>query len=144
MSAGVQTKVQAGPAQSFTPAGTGLLQRKCALCNTPGLVEDSEHDKEKLTLQSNPVDQAEPSTVPPLDIGSRALFEPRMGQDFSQVRIHTDARSNESARVLGARAYTVMPDIVFSSGQYAPTTIKGQRLLAHELTHVAQQELGDP
>ena len=151
MSAGVQTKVQAGPAQSFTPAGTGLLQRKCALCNTPGLVEDSEHDKEKLTLQSNPVDQAEPSTVPPivhevlrspgqpLDIGSRALFEPRMGQDFSQVRIHTDARSNESARVLGARAYTVMPDIVFSSGQYAPTTIKGQRLLAHELTHVAQQ-----
>ena len=51
MSAGVQTKVQASPAQNFTPVQTGLLQRKSALCNTPGLVEDSWRYKEKLTLQ---------------------------------------------------------------------------------------------
>ncbi len=99
MSAGVQTKVQAGPAQSFTPAGTGLLQRKYTLCNIPRLVEDSERDKEKLTLQRSSVDQAEPSAVPPivhevlhspgqpLDPETRAFMEPRLGHDFSGVSI---------------------------------------------------------
>jgi Domain of unknown function (DUF4157) len=33
--------------------------------------------------------------------------------DFSQVRIHTDARSAESAQRLNAHAYTVGRDIVY-------------------------------
>lgn len=61
------------------------------------------------------------------------------GHDFSQVRVHTDDCASRSARAIGALAYTVGNDIVFSSGQYAPHTESGRRLLAHELTHTLQQ-----
>lgn len=75
----------------------------------------------------------------PLPEAVRAFFEPRFGHDFSQVRIHTDARAVESAQALNALAYTLGRDIVFGAGQYAPGTTEGRRLLAHELTHVVQQ-----
>jgi hypothetical protein len=74
-----------------------------------------------------------------LDMNMRSLMEPRLGHDFSQVRIHTDAKAAESARAVNALAYTVGRDVVFGAGQYAPATTTGQKLLAHELTHVAQQ-----
>ena len=61
---------------------------------------------------------------------------------FNHVRIHTGAQAAESARMLIAHAYTVGSHIVFDQGQYAPSTRKGQQLLAHELTHVAQQSGG--
>lgn len=75
----------------------------------------------------------------PLPESVRAFFEPRFGYDFSRVRIHTDVQSSELARVLNARAFTVGQDVVFGAGQYAPWTILGRRLLAHELVHVIQQ-----
>jgi hypothetical protein len=75
----------------------------------------------------------------PLDAGNRAFMEPRFGRDFSGVRVHTDPRAAESAQAVNALAYTVGRDVVFGAGQYAPTSHAGQRLLAHELTHVVQQ-----
>jgi hypothetical protein len=75
----------------------------------------------------------------PLDAQTRAFMEPRFGHDFSKVRVHTDAKAAESARGVNALAYTVGHDIAFGAGQYAPQTLPGRRLLAHELTHVAQQ-----
>jgi hypothetical protein len=69
----------------------------------------------------------------------RALFESRFGHDLGGVRVHTGRHAAESARALGARAYTTGADIVFGAGEYAPQTQEGQRLLAHELTHVVQQ-----
>ena len=75
----------------------------------------------------------------PLPESDRAYFEPRFGRDFSQVRVHTDTRAAESARAVNARAFTTGRDVVFGAGQYAPGTTAGQRLLAHELTHVVQQ-----
>lgn len=69
----------------------------------------------------------------------RAFFEPRFGQDFSQVRIHTDSQAAQAAHGVQARAYTTGQSIVFGQGQYAPDTDEGKRLLAHELTHVVQQ-----
>lgn len=75
----------------------------------------------------------------PLDRSSRTLLEWRFGHDFSGVRVHTDAQAAESARAVGARAYTVGRDVVFGAGQYQPQTADGQRLLAHELTHTIQQ-----
>jgi hypothetical protein len=65
-------------------------------------------------------------------------MEPRFGRDFSQVRVHTDARAAESAQAVNAFAYTVGQDIVFGAGQYRSGTA-GNQLLAHELTHVVQQ-----
>ena len=60
--------------------------------------------------------------------------------DLSHVRIHTGIKATQSANAVSARAYTVGRNIVFGAGQYQPETLSGQRLLAHELTHVAQQE----
>jgi len=74
----------------------------------------------------------------PLDAETRAFIEPRFGHDFSEVRLHTDAKAAASARALNASAYTVGRDMVFGAGQYAPASPTGLRLLAHELTHVAQ------
>jgi len=287
MSTEMQTKVQASPAQNFTPVQTGLLQRKSALCNTSGLVEDSERDKEKLTLQRSSVYQAGTTTVPPImhevlrspgkpqdvtthayieprfghdfnrvsvhstrpgmiqtkleinkpgdpyeqeadrvadavmrmppkpgvqrevepeeeerlqakplasqitplvqrkpdpveeedeekqiqpknnigmapqvtprvahDIHSfkgtgqplpaseRTFFEPRFGRDFSNVRVHTNERAARTAQTINARAFTLGHDVVFGVGQYTPGSRSGRSLLAHELTHVVQQNDG--
>jgi hypothetical protein len=76
----------------------------------------------------------------PLPEHVSAYFEPRFGYDFSRVLIHTDAKADESARAVNARAFTVGRDVVFGTGQYAPGTSEGRRLLAHELTHVVQQK----
>jgi hypothetical protein len=62
------------------------------------------------------------------------------GRDFSEVRVHTDAKAAESASAVNALAYTVGNDIVFGSGQYVPGTAAGKRLLAHELAHTVQQQ----
>ncbi len=75
----------------------------------------------------------------PLDTATRAFMEPRFGYDFSQVKVHADARAAESARSVGALAYTVDRHVVFGSGQYAPASPDGRHLLAHELAHVVQQ-----
>src|SRR5262249_34377274 len=77
-----------------------------------------------------------------LAAGARAFFEAHLGQDLSHVRVHTDSRAAQSARVVQALAYTVGPSIVFAAGQYAPDTAAGKHLLAHELTHVLQQGEG--
>jgi hypothetical protein len=82
------------------------------------------------------------STGQPLDAGTRAVVEPRFGQDFGHVRVHTDAAAARSAEAIHAKAYTAGSDIVFGPGQYAPHSDSGRRLLAHELTHVAQQAAG--
>jgi Domain of unknown function (DUF4157) len=78
----------------------------------------------------------------PLDSTSRAFMEPRFGQDFSHIRIHTGIQADESARSLHANAYTLGSHIVFANDKYQPNTVSGQHLLAHELTHTMQQ-VGD-
>lgn len=138
------------------PLKRGILQRKCA-CGQHTIAggECDDCSKNQGTIQRAPGNAELPnrdsggvppivpevlrSSGQPLDATSRAFFEPRFGHDFSRVRVHTDARAAESASAVDALAYTVGADIVFGTGHYAPTTAKGQRLLAHELTHVVQQ-----
>lgn len=76
----------------------------------------------------------------PLDARTRLLMEGKFGHNFSKVRVHTDTRAEEAAQSVNALAYTTGPNIVFGSGQYNPGSTSGQRLLAHELTHVVQQD----
>lgn len=85
------------------------------------------------------VDEVLSSSGQSLDTETRAYMEPRFGHDFSQVQMHTDERAVESAQAVHALAYTVGNDIVFRDGQYAPETMAGKQLLAHELTHSVQQ-----
>ncbi|WP_344874886.1 eCIS core domain-containing protein [Allokutzneria multivorans] len=74
----------------------------------------------------------------PLEDTARQVMEARLGKDFSQVRVHTDQQAADSAGAVGANAYTVGDHIAFAPGQYRPGSAAGDRLLAHELTHVVQ------
>src|SRR5262249_30250787 len=76
----------------------------------------------------------------PLNTATREAMENHLGFDFSHVRVHHDARAAASAESLQARAYTATPNLVFGEGQYRPGTPAGDRLIAHELTHIAQQQ----
>lgn len=78
----------------------------------------------------------------PLDSTVRPHLESAYGQDFSGVRVHTDAGSSELSNRLDARAFTVGSDIAFAAGEYRPGTLTGDALIAHELAHVAQQDRG--
>jgi hypothetical protein len=78
----------------------------------------------------------------PLPAAVRAYMEPRFGMDFSRVRIHTDAQSEQLNRILHSRAFTVGHEIFLRQGEYNPGSRSGQKLIAHELTHVVQQAGG--
>lgn len=70
---------------------------------------------------------------------TRELMESRLGERFDDVRIHTDEEAAGKALDVGANAYTIGRDIYFGKGNYAPHDREGQRLIAHELAHVIQQ-----
>jgi len=78
----------------------------------------------------------------PLTQPVREFFDTRFGHDFSHVRVHTNARAAGLAEAIQARAFAFGRDIVFGAGEFAPDTSRGRELMAHELTHVVQQERG--
>ncbi|EPY05764.1 hypothetical protein PAALTS15_18228 [Paenibacillus alvei TS-15] len=116
------------PAKSTQPANKGMLYRSAIRSEKPSAIPPIVHEVLKSPGQ-------------PLEASTRAFMEPRFGHDFSQVRVHTDARAAESAREVNALAYTVGQDIVFGEGQYTPKTTVGKKLMAHELAHVVQNQL---
>lgn len=156
MSAETRVRMKPSPPQpSVATVARGLLQRKCACGGSPGAGgECAECQKKRLDLQRKEAGGRGPATVPPivhevlgspgypLDHGVRSFMESRFGHDFSRVRIHTDSRAAESARAVNALAYTVGQDLAFGAGRYVPESVEGQRLIAHELTHVVQQSAG--
>ena len=133
------------PAQQIEPtAAPPQISRKCAACEADEELLRKRSDVAKPAAAEAPslVHEVLRSRGQPLDVATRTYFESRFRQDFSRVRVHTDSQAMASALAVQARAYTVGPNIVFGSGQYAPATQTGQRLLAHELTHVVQQGRG--
>lgn len=78
----------------------------------------------------------------PLDSTTREFMESRFGHDFGEVRAHTGPIADTAAEAINARAFTVGTDIIFGAGKYAPASGEGRRLLAHELSHVVQQNQG--
>jgi len=113
--------------------------------------EKDEHEKKLMMAKADGQSTQPASTNPgsnitateggghPLSSTVRDFMEPRFGHDFSDVRVHADAKADEAARSVNALAFTVGRDVVFAAGQYAPDTSAGKKLLAHELTHVIQQ-----
>jgi len=140
--------------ESFTPVARGALQRKCACGKeSPNGGECGECQQKTEALQRKTtqfagqdekippiVDDVVNSSGMPLDEATRAFMEPKFGHDFSKVKVHTDAQAAESARAVNAHAFTVGDDVVFGAGKYSPATAEGTALLAHELSHVVQQE----
>ena len=99
-------------------------------------LEQSEEDKTNdLTVQ---LSQAKMSGSP-LPATLRQKMEQSFGVDFSQVRIHSDGAANSLSRSLYASAFTTGTHIFFRHGALDYTSTAGRRLLAHELTHVVQQ-----
>jgi hypothetical protein len=79
-----------------------------------------------------------------LDDGAKKGMEQAMGQDFSDVRVHNDSDADSLSRSVQAKAFTTGQDIFFRSGEYQPGSTEGNKLLAHELTHVVQQKNAPP
>ena len=79
-----------------------------------------------------------------LDTDARSTLETAMGEDFSNVRIHHDTEAHELSKAVSAEAFTTGSDVFFQSGKYDPGSSAGQKPLAHELTHVAQQRGAAP
>ncbi len=115
------------------------VQRRCLAC------EEEVNRKSKISTEQEVPGDLEgqfgtlSSGGQPLSESTRAFFEPRFGQDFNEIRVHTKASAAETARSINALAYTKGQDIVFAPGQYQPDSYGGRKLLAHELTHVVQQ-----
>jgi hypothetical protein len=74
-----------------------------------------------------------------LDGGVQKQMESSFNADFSGVRVHSDANADALNQSLSARAFTTGKDVFFKQGEYNPGSSAGRELLAHELTHVVQQ-----
>jgi hypothetical protein len=130
----------AGRTDTLHPGAVMHLQRAAGNDSVTSLLGADHDDHED---EPSPVrDVIGSSSGQPLERSTRQFMEGRMGQDFGDVRVHTDAKASDSARSVSAQAYTVGNDIVFQSGTYAPDTDTGRHVLAHELTHVVQQRSG--
>ena len=77
-----------------------------------------------------------------LDAGLQQSMGQAMGADFSGVMIHTNAQADQLNQSLQAKAFTSGQDVFFRQGAYQPRSHGGQELIAHELTHVVQQNGG--
>jgi hypothetical protein len=123
----------------------------------PGLQRRMNEEKKKERLQTKPhiqrrftsgkgnnaappiVEEVLRSPGRPLEQTTRRFMEPRFGHSFSRVRVHTDTKAADSAWAMNAKAFTVGQDMIFGADQYNPQSKEGKSLLAHELTHVVQQ-----
>jgi hypothetical protein len=96
--------------------------------STPGVSSGTESKIQQMRGNGAPLPQQVSN-----DMGSK------MGADFSGVNVHTGSDASDLNRQVNARAFTLGNDVFFGDGEYTPNSDSGQRLLAHELTHVAQQ-----
>ncbi|MFE1364780.1 DUF4157 domain-containing protein [Streptomyces anulatus] len=146
----------AGRADVVGAAGMGLLQRTAGNGALGAMVQRArsaaaapaaEQAEEtgyagQAEEQRSPVHDVVSSGGSPLDTDTRTDMESRMGADFSDVRVHHDSAAHESAKGVGAHAYTVGNNVVFQRDAYDPGSPQGRTTLAHELTHVIQQRNG--
>lgn len=123
--------VAAEPAAAAAPDGAPAVQAKVA-------------DRSELSLHNPEATLARLGDGAPLDSTTNARLGDAMGDNFSDVRVHTDAGAGALAGQMNALAFTVGSHVAFAPGQYAPGTPEGDALLAHELTHVQQQRAAQP
>ena len=128
-----------GDKMQLKPIPFSQISRKCAACEEKEKVQRKGSTGGGGEAAPSIVNDVISSSGKSLDGNTQQFMESRMGHDFSHVQVHTDSKAAESAASVNALAYTSGNHIVFNSGQYAPDTEGGKRLLAHELVHVGQQ-----
>ena len=119
-----------GPGAAGAASG-GLERRACARCSGAG---SSARPRAAAAARR----RIPAGAGAALGGGVQMRMERTIGADLSGVRVHTGGDSAEAADSLGARAFTVGSDVHFGRGEFAPGSKEGDRLLAHELTHVVQ------
>jgi hypothetical protein len=137
-------------AEQVTSMPESQLQRTCACGGGCPRCQNGQTAHDRLQTKRVQANYSGALSAPPivhevlnspgqsLETTTQEFMKSRFGYDFSRVRVHTDARAAESARAVNALAYTVGHNIVFGAGRFAPYTSEGRKLLAHELTHVLQ------
>ncbi|HEX8081855.1 MAG TPA: DUF4157 domain-containing protein [Jatrophihabitans sp.] len=78
----------------------------------------------------------------PLTPGMATEIGQQLGPAASAARIHTDGEADHIARSVQSVAFSYGSDVYFTQGAYSPDSQSGQRLLAHELSHVRQSATG--
>ena len=140
---------------SATPAGGGFVHRateepdEAEATGVEEVEEEKTDDGETIQRRTENSDQggSDPEQASPavqgqgaaLPAAERAYFEPRLGRNLGEVRVHSGHDAAASAQSLNAQAYTLGDNVVFGPGRYAPGTPSGRSLIAHELAHVIQQ-----
>lgn len=140
----------AGDAEHLTPEAAAALQRAVGNAAFSAVMTGREQHQHSAgcghnappTVRRSPVQEVLRTPGRPLDEPVRTDMETRLGADFSDVRVHTDASAHESAESVHAHAYTSGSHIVFQRGRYDTSSAAGRHMLAHELTHVIQQRNG--
>jgi hypothetical protein len=152
----LQTKPASTAPRSFSPARSGLLQRKCACGDTPG--PSGECDacrKKKLQRRSENLDLSSVSHPPssilevppivhkvlrsagqPLDDATRAFMEPRFGHDFNQVPVHSSSRTNGPWTVVPSSDSSEREADAVARRVTASTPVAGGRTSKHDFSHV--------
>ena len=74
-----------------------------------------------------------------LDALTQARMEQFLGGDFTGVRVHVGPGAAQITSRYAAEAVTVKDHIFFAPGKFSPGSVEGEKLLAHELTHVLQK-----
>jgi Domain of unknown function (DUF4157) len=152
----IQAKLEIGDAHTEYEREADQVAEKIVNATKPNIVTNKKNNKSgnkislkrfnsakstQIRIKTPPsVYQTLNSTGQTLDVEPLEFMQSEFGHDFSSVQIHTHSQAAQSAREIGAKAYTVGKNIVFGSGQYQPHTAEGKFLLAHELAHVIQQD----
>ncbi|HAB14825.1 MAG TPA: hypothetical protein DCE44_00080, partial [Verrucomicrobiales bacterium] len=144
---GVGTQDTTGPLP-LSRVGKPTVQRKCAACEQGASCGECDQEENQEMVQAKPrfADSPAVQQVPerilhpreagsPLDLGFRRRIEPLLGADLGAVRIHDSPMARDTAEQLGARAFTHRNNIWLGPGH----TSSDCALLAHEVTHVVQQ-----
>ncbi|MEW6497346.1 MAG: DUF4157 domain-containing protein [Cyanobacteriota bacterium] len=116
-----------------------MLEEDKELQMKPTLQRQSGEDGMFASLNLEATIQQARGSGQPLAQSIREPMEQAFGADFSGVKIHTDAQSHLMNQSIQAKAFTTGKNIFFRQGAYEPGSRGGQELLAHELTHVVQQ-----
>ena len=140
--ASVAKAVEHGRADTLGASGAMHLQRMAGNAAMGALVQRKASGEEQDGSASPVHDVIGKGGGTSLDAGVRGAMEAKMGQDFSDVKVHTGSEAANASKSVQAQAFTVGNEIVFNEGKYNPTSSEGQRTIAHELTHVVQQREG--
>jgi hypothetical protein len=139
-------RLHLGPPRSAALHGDGgTVQRACSACEEENL-QKSPVPASRGSLLGGAFQSSLRSTLArpgePLPSSVQHFMAPRFGADLGGVRLHRGDDASALAKAAGARAFTLGSNVVFGRGEFRPSSREGQRLIAHELTHVLQQRSG--